>query len=68
MEEEKTMKEIGSSCKERTRIEQGPEAEIRKIFKKGAITKPNLTENLNKVRIKMYPLHVEPQILPSYRD
>lgn len=59
MEEEKIMKEIGSSCKERIRIEQGFEVEIRKIFKKGVIIKLNLIENFNKVRIKMYLLYVE---------
>lgn len=53
------MKEIGSSCKERIRIEQGFEVEIRKIFKKGVIIKLNLIENFNKVRIKMYLLYVE---------
>lgn len=40
------MKEIRNSCKERTRIEWGLEAEIRKIFRKGAVTKPSSTENL----------------------
>lgn len=41
-----TVKEIRNSCKERTRIEWGLEAEIRKIFRKGAVTKPSSTENL----------------------